>query len=137
MLFKRIAGLLVSGLLVVLAGCASGQKTPDVSAHWTAKNGPEEMKQVMGLAEQGVIHDLRITRSLPPQISASGPTHVLGCLKEGGKWLEGYQECENIAPEVCKNLGGEFNSCASPCRHDKDQMVCFTMCVPVCELSKD
>lgn len=55
------------------------------------------------------------------------------CEQAGGKWLEKYKECENIESQVCKNLGGNFNECDSPCRNDPTAGKCITLCVAVCK----
>ena len=43
-----------------------------------------------------------------------------------------YMECENIDEQTCTSAGGEFNECASRCRHEKDDVYCIQVCVPVC-----
>jgi energy-coupling factor transporter transmembrane protein EcfT len=52
----------------------------------------------------------------------------------GGNWLLEHNECENIREEQCFLLGGEFNECASACRHDISAEFCIMACVPVCKL---
>lgn len=55
------------------------------------------------------------------------------CLSFDGNWLEEFQECEGMSQEQCENLGGNYNECASACRHDPDAEICTQQCVQVCE----
>ena len=55
------------------------------------------------------------------------------CTEEGGVWLEQYNECEYISKEICEDLDGRFNECASACRHDSEAGACTMQCVLVCE----
>lgn len=56
-------------------------------------------------------------------------TLELKCGERGGTWKS--DECESIDEATCKELGGEFNPCESPCR-DIEGEVCATVCVEVC-----
>lgn len=56
------------------------------------------------------------------------------CKQSGGTWLKNYLECENIDRDVCNRLGGSFNECDSPCRHDTSADLCITLCVRVCTI---
>jgi zinc transport system substrate-binding protein len=58
------------------------------------------------------------------------------CEEAGGNWLEEFGECENIESAKCSELGGEFDGCASPCRHQEDAEVCAQVCVEVCRLDE-
>ncbi|WP_257282884.1 hypothetical protein [Endozoicomonas sp. SESOKO1] len=141
---KIISGMLVS-LAMLLAGCAATQESQDVNGQspeiavtrqFTGSTMTPDpvMLQVMALSKAGVLKDVRMTRSIPAQITATGPENVLACLSfEGSRWLEEHQECEFMAEETCTELGGEFNPCASSCRNDPDAMVCNLMCVQVCK----
>ncbi len=55
------------------------------------------------------------------------------CEDAGGKWIESASECEGISEQLCTQLGGDYNSCASACRNDPDAQVCTMQCVFVCE----
>ncbi len=128
---KRIClACLVS--LIFIAGCATSNTQPETSAHWTVSDSHREITQANQLEAVGVINDLVIMESSPEQLSASGPATVIGCLESGGKWLEEYQECEYMRPDTCKALGGEYNGCASACRHNPEPGMCIRMCVQVC-----
>lgn len=140
---KVVSGMLVT-LALVLAGCASTQETVgensevEVTRQFTGSTMTPDpvMQQVMELSKAGVLKNVRMTRSIPAQITATGPENVLACISsEGSRWLEEQQECEYMAEETCAELGGEFNPCASACRNDPDAMVCVLMCVPVCSFS--
>lgn len=54
------------------------------------------------------------------------------CTANSGKWLDEYNECENIQKQLCDSLGGAFNECESACRHQETDY-CIFLCVPVCK----
>lgn len=54
------------------------------------------------------------------------------CESNKGIWLSEFNECEHIRPEICKNMGGVFDECASACRHQQGERVCTLQCVGVC-----
>ena len=58
------------------------------------------------------------------------------CTDHGGKWVEEHEECENISEKDCKEIGGEFNECASACRNDPDAEICTLQCVPLCSFEE-
>ena len=63
------------------------------------------------------------------------PDHVLACKNNGGKWLAGFNECENLeSPELCSEIGGMYAECESACRHVPDNLNvgCTDQCVEVC-----
>ena len=53
------------------------------------------------------------------------------CEEWEGTWTE-HNECESISEKQCTKLDGEFNECASACRHDPLATLCTLQCVPVC-----
>lgn len=55
------------------------------------------------------------------------------CLSFDGVWVEEANECEGMGKEMCEDLGGTFNECASACRNNPDAQVCTLQCVLVCE----
>ena len=57
------------------------------------------------------------------------------CQELGGKWLEEFSECEGISEQVCEELGGNFNQCASACRNDPNAEMCTMQCVQVCSFN--
>jgi putative hemolysin len=57
----------------------------------------------------------------------------LRCKEQGGIWDSEFRECLGVSRDVCEQIGGNFNECASACRHDPDAQVCNMMCVLVCE----
>ncbi|KEI69553.1 hypothetical protein [Endozoicomonas elysicola] len=141
------SGMLVS-LALFLAGCASTQESQEVMAEnsevevtrqFTGSTMTPDpvMQQVMELSKAGVLKNVRMTRSIPAQITATGPENVLACISsEGSRWLEEQQECEYMAEEICAELGGDFDPCASACRNDPEAMVCVLMCVQVCSFAE-
>lgn len=56
------------------------------------------------------------------------------CIAQGGSWDPQYQECVGIRPAQCEAIGGEYNECASACRHNPEAEVCTLQCVQVCQL---
>ena len=56
------------------------------------------------------------------------------CKEANGVWNAQYRECGGVSAPVCLKIGGEFNGCASPCRHDPDAQVCIEMCEQTCAL---
>jgi hypothetical protein len=54
------------------------------------------------------------------------------CVDLGGVWYEEFKECESISEINCVELGGDFDLCASACRHDPDAEICTMQCVLVC-----
>lgn len=56
------------------------------------------------------------------------------CEGANGVWNAQYRECGGVSAAVCLKIGGEFNGCASPCRHDPNAQMCVEMCVQTCAL---
>lgn len=56
-----------------------------------------------------------------------------GCLLFEGTFNE-YSECLGIDQGQCLSLGGQFNECASACRHDDNAEICTMQCVVTCQL---
>ncbi|UCG24642.1 MAG: hypothetical protein JSW55_01165 [Chloroflexota bacterium] len=54
------------------------------------------------------------------------------CVDEGGIFIAEHNECEDISEDACTELGGEYDSCASACRHEPEDMICTAQCVLVC-----
>ena len=110
---------ILSGILVVLglalSGCAltshieAERSQADVTRQFFgSKSVPDTvMMQVMELKEAGILTDVHMTRSIPAQITATGPENVLACLaSEGSRWLEEQQECEYMEGKNLHRSGG-------------------------------
>jgi hypothetical protein len=54
------------------------------------------------------------------------------CLSFDGRWNSFYQECEGMPAEMCEDLGGRFDTCASACRHNPNAEMCTMQCVQIC-----
>lgn len=56
------------------------------------------------------------------------------CENYGGVWIEKKSICEinSYFENQCVATGGEFNPCASSCRHDEDAEICTLQCVLTC-----
>ena len=62
------------------------------------------------------------------------------CIGHKGKWLPFFTECEGtwnsdgLNKEKCEEMGGKFDNCTSPCRHDpRPGKICPLVCVRVCK----
>ncbi|MBP6855062.1 MAG: hypothetical protein KBD26_01405 [Candidatus Pacebacteria bacterium] len=72
----------------------------------------------------------------PDYSGAAGGTVPTGenpCSAVGGTWDEMNSECLGVDANMCQEIGGFFNECASACRNDKNAEVCTMQCVQVCE----
>jgi hypothetical protein len=54
------------------------------------------------------------------------------CVDGGGTFVSEYNECEFISEDICTEMGGEFDECASACRHEEGSVACTANCVPLC-----
>lgn len=56
------------------------------------------------------------------------------CAQKSGVWYQEEKLCEanQFSEQECKVEGGEFNECASACRHDPKAEVCTMQCVLTC-----
>jgi hypothetical protein len=56
------------------------------------------------------------------------------CESQKGTWYEEGKVCEinSFSENQCIAKGGEWNGCASACRHDKDAQICTLQCVLTC-----
>lgn len=52
----------------------------------------------------------------------------------GGTWDAVHRECLGIDQKLCREIGGNWNECASACRNDPNAQVCTMQCVLVCEV---
>ena len=132
---KNCLVVFLAVFFILLAGCTSTPKTVDqvtVVFSGTQQNPDPVRTQVERLGASGVLSRVDIMESDPPQYRITGPKNVIECLKSpDGVWREDYKECEFMSLPTCEALGGRYNGCASPCRHQPGQ-ACITMCVPVC-----
>ncbi|MGI9415374.1 MAG: hypothetical protein ACR2PM_16990 [Hyphomicrobiales bacterium] len=67
-----------------------------------------------------------------PGGTAAASARSSQCTARGGTWLDAQGECEWIDQAACSAMGGQFNGCASACRHQPEAVVCVQVCVPVC-----
>jgi hypothetical protein len=59
------------------------------------------------------------------------------CAEKNGNWLEEYSECEGGGDaDWCRTYGGNFNECASACRHNPEAEICTMQCVLVCSFAE-
>lgn len=57
-----------------------------------------------------------------------------GCEANAGVWYEGSNVCEinSLSQTMCTSRGGEWNECASACRHNPEAEMCTMQCVMTC-----
>jgi hypothetical protein len=65
----------------------------------------------------------------------AGKTTSQICIESGGNWIESANECENISPNFCQEIGGTFNECGSTCRNDPNATICTKQCVQFCSFN--
>ncbi len=78
-----------------------------------------------------------ITKIDTPIVVTTGTiilSKVGSCNQKKGVWFPAENICEvnQLTESQCKAAGGEFNSCASTCRHDPKAQVCNMMCALTC-----
>jgi hypothetical protein len=56
------------------------------------------------------------------------------CVQNGGTWDGEYSECFGVDKTTCESINGQFDECASACRHDPKAEVCTMQCVQVCNV---
>ncbi len=136
MVFIRRALIALAGAVIFLSGCTTTPppQTNQVTEVFSGTvQSPDPVRtQVERLGAEGVLSRVDIMESDPPRYRVTGPKNVIECLKSPqGVWREDYRECEFMSLPTCEALGGRYEGCASPCRHQPGQ-ACITMCVPVC-----
>lgn len=125
--------------VIFLSGCttkpvAESPSTNQVTEVFSGTTqSPDPIRaQIERLGAGGVLSKVDVMESDPPRYRVTGPKNVIECLKSsGGVWREDYKECEFMSLPTCEKLGGRYEGCASPCRHQPNQ-ACISMCVPVC-----
>ncbi|MEX2054164.1 MAG: hypothetical protein WD883_01325 [Candidatus Colwellbacteria bacterium] len=56
------------------------------------------------------------------------------CQSAGGTWTAEHKECGGVSSDWCAANGGDFNDCASACRHNVDPGApCILLCVQICQ----
>lgn len=68
---------------------------------------------------------LKETTTLSPDLGES-------CRANSGNWLSDFNECELVNQDWCIQNQGDFNECASACRHNPEAEFCTMQCIPVC-----
>ena len=99
---KTIIFALIASILIIFAGCS----VPVSNNNQTNINSNNHSNNGLDLSQK--------------------------CQDANGKWLEEYNECEGISEQECQELGGQYDNCASACRHDPNSAVCTMQCVMVC-----
>ena len=95
-----------------------------------------------GLEQTGRLDEETYTMLMQKKDALLSGGKMSTCEDAGGSWLPEYWECElqnstaENTEEFCtETLRGEYNQCASACRHDEDSSFCVAVCVPLCSLS--
>ncbi|MFA5652114.1 MAG: hypothetical protein WC933_02000 [Candidatus Paceibacterota bacterium] len=68
------------------------------------------------------------------ELSTDSTTKSASCSQKGGVWYPKENLCEvnKLSESQCITEGGQFNGCASACRHDPKAEVCTMQCVLTC-----
>lgn len=83
----------------------------------------------------------KIIKTVQYNVNESQNTDLVGsaksienCAKKSGVWYPNEKLCEanHLSEMDCKAQGGEFNGCASACRHDPKAEMCTLQCVLTC-----
>ncbi|MBD3269898.1 hypothetical protein GF376_00030 [Candidatus Peregrinibacteria bacterium] len=113
--------------LITLAILFAGCNQVDTSKHENAEksNGSTELTGSVTIVEKD--EDVVASVSVTPSDEL-----IDQCEAEGGTWLEEFNECESVSESWCSQNSGNFNDCASACRHDESAEICIEVCVPVC-----
>ena len=97
---------------------------------------------IIALTIYGIVYSVFLSKkSSAPSNSSKEQYLQLACERTGGRWLTKYQECEiqssveGLNAITCKSLGGKFDECASPCRHNPDSDICMSSCDMVCKFN--
>lgn len=69
-----------------------------------------------------------------PTLPTEGAMNENVCQSKGGVWFTDNNTCEinSLSKEECTAKGGEWNDCASACRHDPKAEFCTMQCVLTC-----
>ncbi|HPS21622.1 MAG TPA: MliC family protein [Candidatus Paceibacterota bacterium] len=75
-----------------------------------------------------------VTNSSDAKIILDATNKKVSCESNGGVWYSDNNTCEinSLSETSCIAKGGEFNSCASACRHDPKAEICTMQCVLTC-----
>lgn len=104
------------------------QPSVGVTKYFAIENGK--------LVEVQVSTSSTTSKPTPSKPAPTKPTSTAGdrCTANGGTWSAQYGECGGVSSATCQNIGGTFDECASPCRHDPKATVCVAMCAQVCNI---
>ena len=80
----------------------------------------------------GVLKD--INEKTDESLNSPTDNPMVNCDKKSGIWYgeEGICEVNQLSKEECTTQGGQFNECASACRHDPKAQICTMQCVQTC-----
>lgn len=115
---KVILGI-VLGVGIVALGLAALNTTPETT------NQPSTYQPTQNSDTQGTATNTPV---------ASKPSKAQKCFAQGGTWSEEYGECTGVSSGACSAIGGTFDECESPCRHNPKAEACIMLCVAVCKL---
>lgn len=81
----------------------------------------------------GVLKDMT-DNSFDESLSAPSENPMVNCDRMSGIWYgeEALCEVNHLSKEECTTQGGEFDECASACRHNPKAEVCTLQCVLTC-----
>lgn len=124
---KKIINLIALVIILILAGVTIIRMSSPED-NWICQNGqwikhghPNLPKPTTGCTNETTNNDWL--------------TISTDCQAKQGKWLADYKECEAISQTWCAQNKGQFEECASACRHNSQAEICTLQCVPVCKFT--
>jgi hypothetical protein len=114
-------------------------KNGEIIANYADRNEGERMnvQPSLGVSKyikliDGVLKDINEKKDENLDNTSDNP--MVNCDKMSGIWYgeEGICEVNQLSKEECVAQGGEFNECASACRHNPNAQVCTLQCVLIC-----
>jgi hypothetical protein len=114
-------------------------KEGEIIANYADRNEGERMnvQPSLGVSKyikliDGVLKDINEKKDENLDNTSDNP--MVNCDKMSGIWYgeEGICEVNQLSKEECVAQGGEFNECASACRHNPKAQVCTLQCVLTC-----
>lgn len=120
--------ILALGLLVFL----NSKKTDDTS-NLIPNQEQGENKIEEGVGGEEIVEEEKevVENDLDDKVGGDKKSE---CESKGGEWFSGSNVCEinSLSQEQCLAEGGEFNECASACRHNPEAEMCTMQCVLTC-----
>jgi hypothetical protein len=114
-------------------------KDGEIIANYADRNEGERMnvKPSLGVSKyiklvDGVLKD--VNEKVEDGLGDTSDNPMVNCDRMSGIWYgeEGICEANQLSYEECIAQGGQFDGCASACRHNPKAEVCIMVCVQTC-----